>query len=59
MERERRSRVSDPPIHPIDDGRADLASAVSSLSDKELRELLDALLREWRGRCEEAAPRYS
>ena len=59
MEHERRSRVSEQPLYAIDDSRADLASAVSSLSDQELRELLDALLREWRGRCEEAAPRYS
>lgn len=59
MEHERRSRVSEPPLHPMDDGLADLSSAVSSLSDQELRELLDALLREWRARCEESAPRYS
>lgn len=59
MERERRTPESEPPLHPIDDGKADLVSAVRSLSDRELRELLDALLREWRGRCEEAAPRFS
>lgn len=37
--------------NPIDDSTANLSQAVESLSDDELRELLLALLCEWRQRC--------
>ncbi|MEX1155306.1 hypothetical protein [Parvibaculum sp.] len=37
---------------PIDDRMTDLAGAVESLSDDELRDLLVALLSEWRKRCD-------
>ncbi|MDO9125823.1 hypothetical protein [Parvibaculum sp.] len=37
---------------PIDDRTTDLAGAVESLSDDELRDLLVALLSEWRKRCD-------
>ncbi len=37
--------------NPIDDSTANLAQAVESLSDDELRDLLLALLSEWRKRC--------
>ncbi|WP_168713156.1 hypothetical protein [Parvibaculum lavamentivorans] len=37
---------------PIDDRTTDLAGAVESLSDQELRDLLVALLSEWRKRCD-------
>lgn len=37
---------------PMDDRSMDLAGAVESLSDQELRDLLVALLSEWRKRCD-------
>ncbi|MEQ8268692.1 MAG: hypothetical protein RH982_15980 [Parvibaculum sp.] len=37
---------------PMDDRSTDLAGAVESLSDDELRDLLVALLSEWRKRCD-------
>lgn len=37
---------------PVDDRKTDLATAVESLSDDELRNLLVALLSEWRKRCD-------
>lgn len=38
--------------NPMDDRSTDLAGAVESLSDDELRDLLVALLSEWRKRCD-------
>ena len=38
--------------NPTDDRTTDLDSAVESLSDGELRDLLVALLSEWRKRCD-------
>lgn len=43
-------------LNPVDDRTADLADAVESLSDGELRELLVALLSEWRKRCDAKEP---
>jgi len=42
---------------PLDDVLSDLAGAIRSLSDSELRSLLVALLSEWRDRRSESAPR--
>ncbi len=38
--------------NPVNEHTADLAGAVESLSDNELRDLLVALLSEWRKRCD-------
>ena len=43
--------IMDSNSNPIDDRTTDLAGAVESLSDDELRDLLVALLSEWRKRC--------
>lgn len=42
--------------NPMDDRATDLAGAVESLSDDELRDLLVALLSEWRKRCDLKEP---
>lgn len=42
---------------PLDDVLSDLAGAIRSLSDSELRSLLVALLSEWRDRRSENTPR--
>jgi len=39
-------------VNPVDDRTAGLTEAVESLSDSELRDLLVALLSEWRKRCD-------
>ncbi|MDZ4381000.1 MAG: hypothetical protein U0942_06630 [Parvibaculum sp.] len=44
--------IMDTSQNPIDDRTTDLAGAVESLSDEELRDLLVALLSEWRKRCD-------
>jgi hypothetical protein len=44
--------IMDTSQNPIDDRTTDLAGAVESLSDDELRDLLVALLSEWRKRCD-------
>ena len=44
--------MSDERITPLDDVLSDLGGAVRSLSDNELRDLLIALLSEWRERQE-------
>ncbi|MGB5949984.1 MAG: hypothetical protein WBG82_11740 [Parvibaculum sp.] len=38
-------------LTPLDESLSDLGDAVRSLSDNELRDLLVALLSEWRDRC--------
>ena len=43
-------------VNPVDDRTAGLAEVVESLSDSELRELLVALLSEWRKRCDMKEP---
>ena len=43
--------IMDSNSNPIDDRTTDLAGAVESLSDDELRDLLVALFSEWRKRC--------
>ncbi|HMM15449.1 MAG TPA: hypothetical protein PKA57_12545 [Parvibaculum sp.] len=41
----------DEDLTPLDESLSDLGDAVKSLSDTELRDLLVALLSEWRDRC--------
>ena len=43
--------IMDSNSNPINDRTTDLAGAVESLSEDELRDLLVALLSEWRKRC--------
>ncbi len=50
--------MSDDRLAPLDDVLSDLGGAVRSLSDDELRDLLVALLSEWRER-REASPNFT
>lgn len=49
--------ATDELMTPLDDVLSDLAGAIRSLSDSELRSLLVALLSEWRDRRSESTPR--